>query len=138
MKTDHNKVKKLLASIEKSKDLQLFEELKKELLIHNEAEEETFYDPLQEKAGKLKIIVKTGHNEHNMVTKMLKQLDKIGDEEEWIQLFSVVKKSLEAHIIMEEQEMFTLAQKHFSNEEAERMGANMAKSKEKILKKYKN
>lgn len=51
LKKDHDKVKKLLASIKSKKDSDLFNELKKEVIIHSEAEEEAFYKPLQKQAG---------------------------------------------------------------------------------------
>lgn len=136
LKTDHDKVKDLLTSIEKKQDSELFQQLKKEMIIHNEAEEEVFYRRLHEKAGNLKIIVTAGNSEHELVIKMLKQLDKIENKEEWLQLFSVVKKSTEAHITMEEQNIFALAKKHFSNQEAENIGSKMADNKQKLLKKY--
>ena len=136
LKTDHDKVKDLLTSIEKKQDSELFRQLKKEMIIHNEAEEEVFYRQLHEKAGNLKIIVTTGNSEHELVIKILKQLDKIENKEEWLQLFSVVKKSIEAHITMEEQNIFALAKKHFSNQEAEDIGSKMADNKQKLLKKY--
>ena len=53
LKTDHDKVKDLLTSIEKKQDSELFQQLKKEMIIHNEAEEEVFYRRLHEKAGNL-------------------------------------------------------------------------------------
>lgn len=138
LKIDHDKVKKLLTSIEKTKDLDLFAELKKEVILHSEAEEEAFYEPLEAKAGKIKIIVKTGHEEHDLVMKMMKKLDKIEDDEEWMQLFSVIKKSLEAHIKMEEEDIFDLAKKHFSSQEAETIASKMKEKKEKMNKKYKD
>ena len=68
---------------------------------------------------------------------MMKQMDKIQDEEEWMSLFSVVKKSLESHILMEEEDIFSLSKKHFSSEEAKKMAEDMDKEKEKMEKKYK-
>lgn len=132
---DHDKVKKMLSSLEKKRDLKLFEELKKEVIIHSEAEEEAFYEPLEAKAGKLKIMVKTGHAEHDMTMDMMKKLDKIDNDEEWMSLFSVIKKGLEAHILMEEEDIFALSKKHFDSDEAKEMGENMQKLKEKFAKK---
>lgn len=130
LKKDHDKVKELLASIEKKKDASLFQQLKNEIIVHNEAEEEALYEPLAAKAGKLKIMVKAGHSEHDLVMKMLNQIEKIKDEEEWQSLFAVIKKSIEAHINMEENELFDLAKKHFSSKEAEEIAKNMKELKE--------
>jgi hypothetical protein len=137
LKKDHDKVLKLLQSIEEKKDRSLFSNLKKEVIIHSEAEEEAYYEPLQSIAGKLKIMIKAGHEEHDLVMKMMKQLDKIEDEEEWMSLFSVVKQSLEAHIKMEEKDLFDLGRKHFKLEEAKAMAEDMNKLKAKLEKNYK-
>lgn len=138
LKKDHDKVRKLLSSIEEKMDRELFAELKKEVTLHSDAEEETFYEPLQEKAGKSKIVVKNAHTEHELVTKIMKQLDKIDEEEEWLQLFAVMKKSLEAHIKMEEEDMFALAKKLFTSVEATEMASDMKEKKDKLNNKYKD
>ena len=137
LKNDHDKVKKLIAAIEKKKDIKLFEELKKEVEIHSEAEEEAFYQPLQSKLGKIKIIIKTGHDEHDLVMAMMKKIDKVDDDQEWMELFSVIKKSLEAHIEMEEEDIFHLGKKHFTSKEAEEIATKMKKLKEKLANNYK-
>ena len=129
LKNDHDKVRELLASIGKKKDDSLFQQLKTELTVHNEAEEEALYEPLTAKAGKLKIMVKVGHTEHDLVMKMLNQIEKNKNEEEWKSLFTVIKKSIEAHINMEENELFDLAQKHFSAKEAQEIAKNMQELK---------
>lgn len=132
LKHDHDKVKKMLITLEKKKDVKLFEELKKEVIIHSEAEEEAFYEPLEAKAGKLKIMVKAGHAEHDLTMDMMNKLSKIEDDEEWMSLFSVIKKSLEAHILMEEEDIFALSKQHFDTKEAQEMAENMEKLKEKF------
>jgi hemerythrin superfamily protein len=135
LETDHNKVKKMLASIEKSKDFTLFEELKKEVIIHAEAEEEALYKPLESKAGILKVIIDTGHEEHDLVSTMMDELKKAKSDEEKMSIFAVIKKSLEAHILMEEEDIFALSKKCFSSAEAKEMAEDMKKSKEKYAKK---
>jgi len=136
LKKDHDKVKKLLATIEKKKDQALFEELKKEVIIHSEAEEEAFYEPLKNKSGKLKIMVDAGHDEHDLVMDMMKQIEKVENDEEWMRLFSVIKKSLESHILMEEDDIFDLGKKHFSSVEAKEIAIKMSEQKDKYAKKY--
>ena len=74
-------------------------------------------------------MVKAGHTEHDLVMKMLNQIEKIKNEEEWKSLFTVIKKSIEAHINMEENELFDLAQKHFSAKEAQEIAKNMQELK---------
>lgn len=138
LKKDHEKVKKLLATIEKKKDLELFKELKKEVEAHAEAEEEAFYQPLQAKLGKIKVIVKVGHDEHDLVMDMMKKLEKLQDDHEWSALFAVIKKSLESHIEMEEDDIFKLGKEHLTAKEATDIGAEMKRLKEEFLSKYKD
>lgn len=132
LKKDHDKVKGLMNSIEQQYDPELFKQLKTEVMLHNEAEEEAFYEPLQARAGAIKIVVKSAHEEHDLVIKMMKQLDKVKDEDERTRLFSVMKKSLEAHIEMEEEDLFQLAEKHFSAKEAQEMAARMNQIKSEL------
>ena len=136
LENDHDNAKKILASIKSRKDLKPLEELRKEVYIHNEAEEEAFYEPLQGKVGKLKMLVKAGHDEHDLVIKMMDQLSKIESDEDWMILFSAIKKSLESHILMEEEDIFTLSKKHFSDSEAKEMATEMEKLKKKMNKSY--
>ena len=104
--------------------------------MHNEAEEEAFYEPLQTKVGKLKIMVKAGHEEHDLVIQMMKQINKVDDDQEWKRLLSVIKKNLKAHILMEEEDIFDLSKKYFSAKEAKEMADNMGKIKDKMAKEY--
>jgi hemerythrin superfamily protein len=129
LKYDHDKVKELLDTLSKKKDLRLFEQLRREIIAHNEAEEEAFYEPLQSKTGRLSIMIDAGHEEHDLAMDMMDELAEIDNEEEWNSLFSVIKKSIEAHIKMEEEDIFQLAQKYLTDKEAEEIARNMTKLK---------
>ena len=136
LKEDHNKVKGVVSSLIKKYDPQLAEELATELTLHSKAEEEAFYKPLKSKAGKLKIIVDGGHEEHDLTIKMIEQLSKIkNNDKERSSLLSVIQKSLEAHINKEEDDMFKIAKERFSDKEAEKMSITMQEVKEKVKKK---
>ncbi len=132
LKQDHDEVKSLLNQLSNKKDYKLFKELQLKVVAHNEAEEEVFYEPLQKKAGKLKIMVKAGHEEHDLTMEMMKQISQLDNDEEYQALFQVIKKSLEAHIKMEEEDLFKLAEKHFSAKEAEEMATEMAQAKKEV------
>ncbi|MDF2965237.1 MAG: hemerythrin cation binding protein [Rickettsiaceae bacterium] len=129
LKYDHNKVKELLNKLEKKKDIELFKQLKTEVIAHSEAEEEAFYAPLKKKVGKLAIIVDAGHEEHNLAMKMMEEIENVASDEEWQSLLAVIKKSIEAHITMEEEDLFKLAEKNLSDKEAKEMATQMTKLK---------
>jgi len=131
LKQDHDKVKELLAHLEHRKDLKVFKQLKSELIAHSEAEEEAYYEPLKEKLGNLSIAIEVGHEEHNLTMEMMDQLEIIEDNAEWKSLFSVIKKCVEAHIAMEESDIFHLASKHITADESKKMAEEMQALKEK-------
>jgi hypothetical protein len=69
---------------------------------------------------------------------MMKKIGKVDDEQEWMELFSVIKKSLESHIVMEEEDIFYLGKKHFTSKEGEEAATKMKKLKEKMANNYKD
>jgi hypothetical protein len=135
LKSEHDKFKESLDKISNKKDLKLFEELRKEIIAHSEAEEEALYEPLQTKIGRLSIIIDIGHEEHDMAMDMMDELVEIDDDEEWDNLFSVFKKSIESHIKMEEEDIFKVAQRHLTDEEAKEIARKMTKLKARELEK---
>lgn len=135
IKKDHDEVKEMLAKISKQRDDKLLKTLAKEVYAHTEAEEECFYDPLSKKLKPLKTAFDTAHNEHDGVMNMLDKLQKIKEEALWTQMFDIIKKCLEAHMTLEEENIFNLANENFSPEELEAMGKKMQASKEKFLNK---
>ncbi|MGZ3768755.1 MAG: hemerythrin domain-containing protein [Bdellovibrio sp.] len=140
LKKDHQEVKKLLNEIEKYLDEERFDEaqdlfdtVKTEIIAHSKSEEEVFYQPL-------KAILKEKHDEelpwqgeqeHHVVSLLLNELARLElEEEEWKAKLKVVKELVEHHVEEEENEIFAVAKKTFSHEEAEEIAANMEELKE--------
>lgn len=133
IKKDHDEVKAMLTTISNKRDDQLLKTLAKEVYAHAEAEEECFYDPLRKKLKPLKPAFDTAHDEHDGVMNMLDKLQKIKEENLWAQMYDIIKKCLEAHMKLEEENIFDLANENFKPEELEEMGKEMQASKEKFL-----
>lgn len=131
LKADHDKVKKLLADGESTTErgektrTELFATIKGELMVHERIEEEIFYPALKEHP-KAKDIVLEGFEEHDVVDKIMAELEDTDvTDETWGAKFKVMKENLEHHIEEEEGEMFKQARSVFDAAELEELGARM-------------
>ena len=136
LKTDHDKVKKLLSEGEETTEraekgrTELFATLKEEMLIHERIEEEIFYPALKEHP-KAKDIVLEGFEEHHVVDQIMGELEATPvTDEQWAAKFKVMKENIEHHIEEEEGEMFEQARKVFDTDELQALGARMLELKQ--------
>jgi hypothetical protein len=136
LKTDHDKVKKMLAEGEATTDraektrTELFGELKAEMVLHERIEEEIFY-PALKAHPKAKEIVLEGYEEHHVVDEIMGELEATDvTDETWGAKFKVMKENIEHHIEEEEGEMFKTARQVFDAEELETLGARMMELKQ--------
>ena len=131
LKTDHDKVKGLLAELETTTErgvktrTELFATIKGELTIHEIIEEEIFYPELKAHP-KAKDIVLEGYEEHHVVDLLMGELEALAvDDETWGPKALVMKENIEHHIEEEEGEMFKTARSVFDKAELEDLGARM-------------
>ena len=135
LKDDHATVKSLLQQLEsttergvKTRD-ELFTRIKAELTVHETIEEEIFYPALRDHP-KAKEIVLEGYEEHNVVDRLLSDLEQLPyDDETWGPKAKVMKENLEHHIEEEEGEMFQKARDVFDRQELEELGTRMEERK---------
>jgi hypothetical protein len=137
LKTDHEKVAGILASIEETTERavkgreELFTRLKEELDLHAKIEEEIFY-PALEDAEETREITLEAYEEHRLVKQLLAELEsEPKDTEEWTAKFTVLKENIEHHVEEEEGEMFKKARRVLSEEEAETLGNQLQEAKRK-------
>jgi Hemerythrin HHE cation binding domain len=135
LKTDHDKVKKLLTELESTTERgvktreELFATIKGELSIHEVIEEEIFY-PALKSHPKAKDIVLEGYEEHHVVDVLMGELESLDvSDETWGAKALVMKENIEHHIEEEEGEMFKQARAVFDRQELEDLGARMAERK---------
>jgi hemerythrin-like domain-containing protein len=136
LKTDHDKVKRLLAELESTTERgvktreELFSTIKGELTIHEIIEEEIFYPELKSHP-KAKEIVLEGYEEHNVVDTLMGELERLPvDDERWGAKATVMKENIEHHIEEEEGEMFKRARQVFDDAELEDLGTRMERRKQ--------
>jgi hypothetical protein len=135
LKTDHDKVKKLLTELETTTERgvktreELFATIKGELTIHEVIEEEIFY-PALKSHPKAKDIVLEGYEEHHVVDLLMGELESLDvSDPTWGAKALVMKENVEHHIEEEEGEMFKQARQVFDRQELEDLGARMAERK---------
>jgi len=139
LKTDHDKVKKLLADLEETTERgvktrqELFATIKGELTIHEVIEEEIFYPELKSHP-KAKEIVLEGYEEHDVVDTLMGELEETPvDDETWGPKAKVMKENVEHHIEEEEGDMFKAARQVFDDQELEDLGARMERRKQSAM-----
>lgn len=99
LKTDHDKMKKLLAELETTTErgvktrAELFSTIKGELTVHEVIEEEVFYPELKAHP-KAKDIVLEGYQEHHVVDLLMGELEQLDvSDETWGAKAKVMRKT---------------------------------------------
>ncbi|MEO8380507.1 MAG: hemerythrin domain-containing protein [Acidobacteriota bacterium] len=141
LKEDHEKVRGLLASLEKTGDkakdrrVTLLEKISKELMIHTTIEEEIFYPAYHEaaQAKEDKKIYFEANEEHSVVKMYLPRVQS-GElsGEKFTAEAKVLRELVEHHAKEEEKEMFKRAKKFLSKDELVDLGARMAARKRQL------
>jgi hemerythrin-like domain-containing protein len=133
---DHDRIKPLLAQIKETTERaektrsELFSRIKEELTIHEIIEEEIFYPALKEHP-KAKDIVLEGYEEHDVVSRLMGELDGMEPTDEHFgPKAKVMAENVEHHIEEEEGDMFKKARQVFEADELTELGERMAKRRE--------
>jgi hemerythrin superfamily protein len=131
LKTDHDKVKRLLTELETTTErgvktrAELFSTIKGELTVHEIIEEEIFY-PALKSHPKAKDIVLEAYEEHHVVDLLMSELEELDvSDETWGAKAIVMKENIEHHIEEEEGDMFPKARKVFDRAELVDLGERM-------------
>ncbi len=137
LKKDHEKVAILFEDIIKtSSDAKrdtLFIELKKELIVHADAEHATFYKSLK-KHEETKELAMHADKEHAEVKAYLSKLSEIPSKNnQWMVLLGELKYAVEHHVKEEERDMFAKAKKVLDKETEAELLKQMEAFKEKEL-----
>ena len=136
LKEDHDRIKPLLSRLKETTDRaektrsELFSQIKAELTIHEIIEEEIFYPTLKEHP-RAKDIVLEGYEEHDVVSRLMGELDGMDPtDEQFGPKAKVMAENIEHHISEEEGEMFRHARAVFDADELDELGERMARRKE--------
>lgn len=134
---DHEKVSELFQRIQSSHSSterqDLFQELKNELLVHAEVEEEYFYPVLEKKEEDLEM-EEHAIDEHSQVKQKLEEIENTTNDQKWMSLLQKLKEDIEHHVEEEEQEIFEEVRNILDENERQKLGDTLEKEKKKRMK----
>ena len=132
LKADHQKVAQLFERLEAAsgkRKLSVFEEIKAELDLHAQIEEEIFY-PALEQPSETRDLTLEAYEEHAIVKKLLRELSGAGTaDDEWEAKAKVLQEAVEHHVDEEENELFEKAEQALGEEEIEELGQRLEAEK---------
>ena len=136
LKNDHRQVEKLFKEIEKGDGNRekLFKELKDELDVHAQIEEQLFYPAVRD-AKQTHEIVLESFEEHKQVKMVLMDLEKADkNTEHWLAGLKVLMEDVQHHVGEEENELFPkVKDKVLSKEQLDDLGERMEAMKTQQL-----
>jgi hemerythrin-like domain-containing protein len=139
LKEDHQKVSGIFQQLEPTTEraektrTELFAKLQQELDVHAKIEEAVFYPAIKREAETREIVLE-GFEEHHVVKMLLKELEALPvDTEQWTAKLKVLQENVEHHVEEEEQEMFQKARQVLSEDDINRLGAEMEEMKKQLL-----
>lgn len=135
LKEDHKKVAKLFKELEDSGERaiktkeNLFAQLKSELELHTEIEEQYLY-PLLEEAEQTKDLTLEAYEEHDVVKNLLAEMEEeeIGSDV-WMAKLKVMQENVEHHVSEEEEELFPESKEVLSEEQIQQLAQYIIESK---------
>lgn len=141
LKSDHEKVRGLLAQLESAKASSrresLLAKIETELVVHTQIEEEIFYPAYREAVTKEEDVdlFYEANEEHHVVKLVLPEIKSTPPDSEWFKgKATVLKELVEHHAKDEEKEMFPAARKVMDRAELQELGDRMAARKKELLK----
>ena len=133
LKLDHQKVKRLFERLADAANVKererLFAELKQELQLHSDIEEQHFY-PALEANEEARDLVDEAFEEHDEFRRLLDELDQGAKEDDaWLDELEELREDVEVHVEEEETELFPLAQKLLGGTRADEIAAAIQNAK---------
>ena len=128
---DHEEVKGLFKESLENNDTSKFGEIKKELEVHMKGEENYYY-PKAKKADKE--LVEHGIEEHEEAKGLIKELDKLGENDgQFMPKLKELKEAVEHHIEEEENKLFPKSKDTLSDNEEEEIATKIEEEKSKMM-----
>ena len=142
IKKDHDKVaalfEKIAGEANATRRQSYFDQIKNELTLHAKSEEATFYEALKKGNKEVKEEEEHAEKEHDEIEKMLAKVSGFASNTvEWLMACGELKHCVDHHVKDEEGEMFKMAKKIISKEEAEELAVEMDAMKQEMLRKGK-
>jgi len=135
LKKDHQEAMQLFKRIESGKGdkVNLFSELRQELMVHMEGEEKVFY-PVLKKNDQTRELIEEGIQEHKEAKKIIKEMQssKRADEQ-WDSRFQELKEAIQHHVDEEEKELFVKAKSVLGREQSTEIAQQFQQEKQQKM-----
>jgi len=141
IKRDHNEVKALFKEYEslgpnaKASRAKLAKKIMEELVKHDEAEEQTLYALLKERArgSEERIKILEAFEEHTMASELIAKLKKLETpDEEFMAKFQVLIESVQHHIKDEEGNVHKIAREELDKDELNELAPKFEEAKKSV------
>ena len=114
------------------KKTEIFHEIRKEIILHSQSEETTFYKLIDERDAES---LNHAKSEHSDIKKLLAALTALPiSTSKWSEKFNELKSAFEHHVQEEEGKIFEMAKTIISEDEAVELADKIKKAKEELLK----
>lgn len=134
--SDHRKVDSLFQQFEKGGNseefTQLFTQLKNDLTVHTQIEEEIFYPAARNNPDTADLVAEA-YQEQAEVKQLLSQVEGLDNTStEWGQRMTEIMRDVQAHVQMEETEMFPRMREHFQADQLQQLGQQLQQRKAEL------
>jgi hemerythrin-like domain-containing protein len=136
LRGDHRRMSELFDRIESAGDNTkerdaLFEQLKRELRVHKEAEEATFYAALS-LLPEISDRIEEALEEHVDIDELLDEFEESDEDDSFAGQLAELREEVEHHVSEEENDIFHEARELLTEEQAERIAEEMQAAKERL------
>jgi hemerythrin superfamily protein len=133
---DHRKVDGIFQQFERGGNTQEFEQLfvqlKEELTIHTQIEEEIFYPAVRNNQDTASL-VEEAYQEHAQVKQLLQHSSTLDNTStEWGQEMTEMMRDVQHHVQEEETELFPKVRQHFNEETLQQLGLQLQQRKAEL------
>lgn len=133
---DHRTVDGLFQQFERGGNAQefatLFAQLKDELTVHTQIEEEIFYPAARNNPDTADLVAEA-YEEQAEAKQTLQEIAALDNTStEWGEKMTQLMRDIQAHVQMEETEMFPKVREHFSADQLQQLGEQLAQRKSEL------
>ena len=135
LKKDHDRIKALFEQFERAGKLsylrkaEIFEQVRRELLLHSQPEEEIFYPAINAIDGGNELIAEAV-KEHKEVNELLTQISRLKPEDaRFVDRFETLMDNVDHHVDEEEGQIFQFAEENCPPEQLQRLGVEVEERK---------
>lgn len=140
IQNEHHELFDLLAKVESSQDyfrrLELFNQIKSQLVDHMIGEEKSIYTRFRTdiKEPQTEQLVQSSDREHHQIKEYLQRLNLINfGSKNWLDMFKLFQDVVKKHCEDEEKQMFAEAKEDFTREELLEIAAEFEEAKQVTL-----